>query len=218
MPNQATASNLSFYNIFVQQKFLFRKFLMTSLLVIFGFRPPNPGYTYARGMAFRAVSPQITASATQARVNFCSSTTSKLLPKNRQPQTLFAMKQQNRSSERNQVALDFAMKTFFIFLVFTSKFQGKIHTKERYHRIRSKYSPNCCRIPNSSGLGCVSFPPPKFLCPLPQTHYSGSVPDTVLFYSQCTIYTVVCDQIANKSSSFVLLNASILRSLRSASF
>ena len=37
------------------------------------------------------------------------------------------MKQQDRSSERNQVALDSAIKTF---LVFTSKFEGKIHTKE----------------------------------------------------------------------------------------
>ena len=43
----------------------------------------------------------------------------------------------------------------------------------------------------------------------------------LLFFSQCTNYTVVCDQIANKS--FVLLNASILgeyrkkTSLRSAS-
>ena len=40
------------------------------------------------------------------------------------------MKQQDRLSERNQVALNFAMKTFFIFLVFTAKFDGKIHTKE----------------------------------------------------------------------------------------
>ena len=41
------------------------------------------------------------------------------------------MKQRDRSSERNQVVLDFAMKTFFlIFLVFTSKFEGKIHTKK----------------------------------------------------------------------------------------
>ena len=35
---------------------------MTSLHVIFGLRPPspvkNPGYAYARGMAFRAVSPK----------------------------------------------------------------------------------------------------------------------------------------------------------------
>ena len=35
------------------------------------------------------------------------------------------MKEQDRSSERNQVVLDFAMKTFLIFLVFTSKFEGK---------------------------------------------------------------------------------------------
>ena len=69
--------------------FLFRKFLMTSLHVIFGLPPPpiknpgyayaremaremhgkwfapppikNPGYAYARGMAIRVVSPQITA-------------------------------------------------------------------------------------------------------------------------------------------------------------
>ena len=101
------------------KKFLFQKFLMTSLHVIFGLAPPppikNPGYTYARGMAFRAVSPQITAWAPQARVIFCSSTTRKLLPKNKSPQTLFSVKQQDRSSERNQVALDFAMKTFFKF-------------------------------------------------------------------------------------------------------
>ena len=41
------------------------------------------------------------------------------------------MKEEDRSSERNQVALDFAMKTFFfIFLVFISKFEGKNHTEE----------------------------------------------------------------------------------------
>ena len=52
----------------------------------FWFAPPpikNSGYAYARGMAFLAVSPQITGWAPHARVNFCSSTTSKLLPKNR---------------------------------------------------------------------------------------------------------------------------------------
>ena len=37
------------------------------------------------------------------------------------------MKQQDSSSERDQIAQDFAMKTFF--LVFTSKFEGKIHTQ-----------------------------------------------------------------------------------------
>ena len=76
-------------------------------------------------------------------------------------------------------------------------------------------------------LGCVSVPP-KVLCPPPppppETHYSGSGPVTVLFYLQCTNCTLVCDQIENKSSSFVFLNASILGkyrekpSLRFASF
>ena len=40
------------------------------------------------------------------------------------------MKQQDRSRERNQVALDVAMMIFLFFLVFTSKFKGKIYTKE----------------------------------------------------------------------------------------
>ena len=39
----------------------------------------NPGYAYAQGMRFRSVSPQITAWAPQARVNFCSSTRSENL-------------------------------------------------------------------------------------------------------------------------------------------
>ena len=74
------------------KKFLFRKFLKTSLHVIFGLPLPpikNPGYAYARGMAFRTVSLQITACAPQARVNFCSSTTSKLFPKNRYHKRFF---------------------------------------------------------------------------------------------------------------------------------
>ena len=133
------------------------------------------------------------------------------------------MRQQDRSSERNQVALDFAMKTFF-FWSSPPNLRAKSTPKKDNTGFGAKYSPDRCRIPNLYGLGCVSAPPPKFLCPLPQTRYSGSVPRTALFYSQCTIYTVVCDQIANKSFSFVVLNASILRkyrgkpSLRSASF
>ena len=39
-------------------------------------------------------------------------------------------------------------------------------------------------------------------------------PVSILFYLQWANDTVVCDQIANKSSSFVLLNASILRKYR----
>ena len=69
------------------KKFLFRKFLMTLLQVIFNLPPlppiKNPGHAYARGMAFQAVYPQITAWAPQTRVNFCSTTSSKPSPKNR---------------------------------------------------------------------------------------------------------------------------------------
>ena len=85
----------------------------------------------------------------------------------------------------------------------------------------AKYSPDCCRIPNASGL--VSFVYPKIFVPR-ETHYSGAGLITILFFLQCTNYTVVCNQIADKSSSFALRNASILGkyrgkpSLRSASF
>ena len=221
MPNQATASDLPFYDIFVQQKVPLSKISDDFIACDFWFGPPpiiNPGYAYAWGMAFRAVSPQITACAPQARVYFCSSTTSKLLPKNRSPHTLFSMKQQDRSS-----SLRFCDEDLFFFWSSPSNLRANSTLKKDNIGFGAKYSPDRCSIPNSSGLGCVSVTPPEFLCP-PQTHYSGSVPGTVLFYSQRTIYTVVCDQIASKSSSFVLLNASILRkyrgkpSLRSASF
>ena len=60
------------------------------------------------------------------------------------------------------------MKTFFfIFLFFTSKFGGKIHTKGGYHRIWSKYSPDCWSIPKTFGFGCISVPPKVFLPPNP---------------------------------------------------
>ena len=125
------------------------------------------------------------------------------------------MKQQDRSSERNQVALDFVMKTFFSFFQSSPpSLRAKSIPKKDNIGFGAKYSPDLCRIPNSSDLGCVSVPPPSFCAPILQAHYSGSVPGTVLFYSQCTIYTVFCDQIANKSPSCVVLNASILRKYR----
>ena len=66
----------------------------------------------------------------QARVNFCTSTRgpANFCPKTGHHKRLY-MKQQDRSSEGDQVAQDFAMKTFFIFLVFNPKFEGKIRTK-----------------------------------------------------------------------------------------
>ena len=63
--------------------------------------------------------------------------------------------------------------------------------------------------------------PPRAFVP-PETHYFGTG-QLLLSYLQCTNYAVICDQRANKSYSFVLLNASILGkyrekpSLRSAS-
>ena len=110
------------------------------------------------------------------------------------------------------------MKIFFVFFWSSSpNLRAKSIPKKNNKGFGAKYSPDRCRIPNLSGLGCLSVPPPKFLCP-PQTNYSGSVPGTILFYSQCTIYTVVCDHIANKLSSFVLLHATILRKYRGKPF
>ena len=84
---------------------------MTSLHAIFGLAFPsikNPGYVYARGGGGRgwAVSPQITACASQARVNFCTSTRgpANFCPKTGHHKRFFSMKQQDRSSERDQVA------------------------------------------------------------------------------------------------------------------
>ena len=85
---------------------------MTLLHVIFGLALPQSktlDTPMHGGEGFLGRAPQTTACTSQARVT---------------------MKQQDRSSECDQVALDFAMKTFFfIFLVFTSKFEGEIHTK-----------------------------------------------------------------------------------------
>ena len=83
------------------------------------------------GAAFRPVPLQVTACVPQARVNFSTSTRG---PANYCPKTghhkRFSTKQQDRSSKRDQVAKDFTMKTFFLFfLVFFSKFEGKISTK-----------------------------------------------------------------------------------------
>ena len=74
---------------------------MTPLHVIIGLALPsirNPGYAYARG--------GVTACASQARVNFCTSTRgpANFCPKTGYHKRFFFMKQQDRSSERDQVA------------------------------------------------------------------------------------------------------------------
>ena len=115
------ASNLPFYDIFVPQKVPLSKISDDVIACDFWFGPPpikNPGYAYAREEGhFGLCSPQITACTPQARVNFCVSTRG---PANFCPNTghykpFFSTKQQHRSSERNQVAQDFAMKRFLYF-------------------------------------------------------------------------------------------------------
>ena len=93
---------------------------MTSLPVILVWAPPikNPGYAYAwEEGAFWAVHPQITACTPQSRVNFCTSTRGQanFCPKTDYHKRFFLMKQQDRSSERDQ-DLGFVMKTFFYFV------------------------------------------------------------------------------------------------------
>ena len=61
MPNQATASDLSFYEIFVPQKVPLSQISDDIIAYDFWFAPPppppikNPGFVYARGGAFWAV-------------------------------------------------------------------------------------------------------------------------------------------------------------------
>ena len=56
--------------------------------------------------AIRAVPPQITACAPRARTNFCASTRgpANFCPKTGRRKRFFPMKQQHRSSERDQIA------------------------------------------------------------------------------------------------------------------
>ena len=65
--------------------------------------------------------------------------------------------------------------------------RAKSVLKEDSIKFKAKYSPDCCRIPNASGLSCVSVPPKVFVPP--ETPYSGAGPVTTLFYLQCMNYT-----------------------------
>ena len=103
-----------------------------------------------------------------------------------------------------------------MFLVFTSRFEGKIHTKEGLHRIWSKIFTRL--LPHSEFVWSrLRKRPPAQVFVSPSAKHTTLAPCQVLY---CSIRS--CDQIAN--SSFVVLNASILRkyrgkpSLRSASF
>ena len=59
------------------------------------------------------------------------------------------------------------MKTFFYFFWSSPpNLRAKSIPKEYNIGLGAKYSPDCCSIPNSSGLGCVNVPP-KVFAPLP---------------------------------------------------
>ena len=62
--------------------------------------------TPMHGGGFLGCAPQITACASQVRVNFCTSTRgpANFCPKTGYHKRFFSMKQQDRSSERDQVA------------------------------------------------------------------------------------------------------------------
>ena len=86
---------------------------MTSLHVIFGLALPQskilamPMHGEGGGFLGRAPPPQNTACASPARVNFCTTSTrgpANFCPKTGHHKRFFSMKQQDRSSERNQVA------------------------------------------------------------------------------------------------------------------
>ena len=82
---------------------------MASLHVIFGLALPpikNSGYAYARGEGFLGRALQITACVSQARVNCCTSARgpASFCQKTGHHKRFFSMKQQDKSSERDQVA------------------------------------------------------------------------------------------------------------------
>ena len=139
---------LGYATVFVPQKFLFLKFLMTSLHVIFRLLPSQSKILASpmhevRGRHFGpCLPPQITVCVPQSRVNACTSTRgpAKFCPKTGHHKR-FSMKQQHRSKKRDQVAWVLRWIYIYIyifFLVLSSKFESKIYTKGGWHRIWSK--------------------------------------------------------------------------------
>ena len=94
--------------MFVPQKVPLSKISDDVIVCHFWFDPPQSKVlaTPVQGGEVWAVPPQIIACASQARVNFCTSTRgpANFCPKTGHHKRFFAMKQQNGSSERDQVA------------------------------------------------------------------------------------------------------------------
>ena len=107
MPNQAKASDHTFYDIFVPQKVPLLKISDDVIACHFCFGPPPQSKILATLMqGGRGFPPKITACASQARVNFCTSTRepANFCPKTGHHKRFFSMKQQDGLSERDQVA------------------------------------------------------------------------------------------------------------------
>ena len=77
-----------------------------------------------------------------------------------------------------QLAKTFTIKTFFLGGSSSSNLKAKFEPKKNNKELGAKYSPDCCRIPNASGLGKVSVRPKVFVPP--KTHYSGAGPVTTV--------------------------------------
>ena len=137
-----------------------------------------------------------------------------LLPENNSPQTLFFYETARPIEWTWSSSPRFCDEDLFFYFFWFSppNLRAKSILKEDNIGFRAKSSQDCSRIPNAFGFGCVSVPQKVFVPP-PNTLLRRQ-PVTILFYLQCPNYTVVCDQITNKSSSFLLPNASILGKYR----
>ena len=134
------------------------------------------------------------------------------------------MKQQDRSSDRNQVALDFAMKIFFYFFsLHLQNLRAKSIPKKVNTGFGAKYSTDRCHIPNSSGFGCVSVPPPKFFPPPPNTYctvlfavhnlYCGLLPDSQRIIFICCTKCLHFEEISRKTVFEICTFLAIYRTL-----
>ena len=149
MPNQATVSDHTFNDIFVPQNVPSSKISDDVLACHFWFGPPSNQKSWLRLCTggFLGRVPQITACASQARVNFYTSSRG---PANFRPKTghhkrFFSMNQIDRSSERDQVSsLRFCDKDLFLFFWSSPpNLMAKFIPKEDNIRFGAKYSPDC---------------------------------------------------------------------------
>ena len=170
----------------------FRKFLLTSLHVIFGLAFPQLKIlaTPMHGGVW-VVPSQITACASQARVNFCTSTRgpANFCPKTGQHKRFFFYETARQIEWTWSSNLRFCEKDLFIFLSSPPNLRAKSIPKEYNIEFGAKYSPDCWGILKASGLGCVSIPPKVFLPPPPKPTTLAT--DLLLYCSTCSARTIL---------------------------